>query len=83
MPYYEMIPLRIKGVRQPLDQVKKLGILVDGDENGYLLQIFSKYMVGPLFYEFIQREKHDGFGEGNFQALFDSIEADQRTRGVL
>ncbi len=81
--YYDMIPLRVHNVKQPLDVVQKLGILVDGDEDGYLLQIFSKYMVGPLFYEFIQREKHDGFGEGNFQALFDSIETDQRRRGVI
>ncbi|MDK9698625.1 MAG: 4-hydroxyphenylpyruvate dioxygenase [bacterium] len=81
--YYDTIPNRVPGVRQPLDELKALGILVDGDPDGYLLQLFTKYMVGPLFYEFIQREKHDGFGEGNFQALFDSIEADQRRRGVL
>ncbi|MCX7834644.1 MAG: 4-hydroxyphenylpyruvate dioxygenase [bacterium] len=81
--YYEAIPKRVPNVKQPLDEIQRLHILVDGDEEGYLLQLFTKYMVGPLFYEFIQREKHDGFGEGNFQALFDSIEQDQRRRGVL
>lgn len=81
--YYDSIPTRVPNVKQPLDEIKRLHILVDGDEDGYLLQLFTKYMVGPLFYEFIQREKHDGFGEGNFQALFDSIEQDQKRRGVL
>ncbi len=81
--YYEFIPKRVQGVKQPMNKLQELGILVDGDDDGYLLQLFSKYMVGPLFYEFIQREKHDGFGEGNFQALFDSIEADQRKRGII
>lgn len=81
--YYELLPTRVPNIKQPLDEIKRLHILVDGDEEGYLLQLFTKYMVGPLFYEFIQREKHDGFGEGNFQALFDSIEQDQRRRGVL
>jgi len=57
--------------------------VVDGGETKILLQIFSKTVVGPIFFEFIQRKGDDGFGEGNFQALFESIEADQIARGVL
>ena len=56
---------------------------MDGEGEEYLLQIFSKTYVGPLFFEFIQRKKHLGFGEGNFQALFDAIERDQVERGYL
>ena len=58
-------------------------ILVDGDKSGYLLQIFTKNLVGPIFIELIQRENHQSFGEGNFQALFESIERDQIKRGRL
>ncbi len=58
-------------------------MLVDGDQDGYLLQIFSKNLIGPIFFEIIQRRGHDGFGNGNFQALFDAIERDQRKRGYL
>ena len=66
-----------------------MGILIDGEgvvEGGYtkvLLQIFSKTVIGPIFFEFIQRKGDEGFGEGNFQALFESIEEDQIRRGVL
>lgn len=81
--YYEMLPQRMPGVTEDIDQLKKLRILADGDEEGYLLQIFSKTVIGPIFYEIIQRKNHMGFGEGNFQALFDSIEEDQRRRGYL
>ncbi len=70
-------------VSEDINNLQKNGILVDGDSSGYLLQIFSKNAVGPIFYEIIQRKGHSGFGEGNFQALFDAIEADQRARGYL
>jgi 4-hydroxyphenylpyruvate dioxygenase len=73
----------VPGVREPMGPLKKLGILVDGDEKGYLLQIFSKNQVGPIFLEIIQRAGHEGFGDGNFQALFDAMEEDQRARGVI
>ncbi|MFK5282535.1 4-hydroxyphenylpyruvate dioxygenase, partial [Lacticaseibacillus paracasei] len=63
--------------------IKQHNLLVDGDEHGYLLQIFSKNVIGPIFFEFIQRRNHLGFGEGNFGALFRAIERDQERRGVL
>jgi len=85
--YYELLPGRIaRGgyrVTEDLGELQALGIQVDGDETGYLLQIFSEDQIGPLFYEIIQRRGNLGFGEGNFQALYDSIELDQRRRGVL
>lgn len=81
--YYEMIPNRVPGVQENRDQLQKNAILVDGDEHGYLLQIFTKNIVGPIFFEVIQRKGHDGFGDGNFQALFDAIERDQIERGYL
>jgi 4-hydroxyphenylpyruvate dioxygenase len=81
--YYETIPRRVPNVSEDIDALQKLKILVDGDHDGYLLQIFTKNMIGPIFYEVIQRKGHQGFGEGNFQALFDSIEEDQRRRGYL
>jgi 4-hydroxyphenylpyruvate dioxygenase len=56
---------------------------VDGDDEGYLLQIFTKNMIGPIFFEIIQRRNHSGFGDGNFQALFEAIERDQKRRGYL
>ena len=81
--YYEALPKRMPNVTEDLDLLQDLKILADGDEKGYLLQIFTKNLVGPIFIEIIQRKNHDGFGEGNFQALFDSIEEDQRRRGYL
>lgn len=81
--YYEYAFKRVPGLRQDKKRVQDLNILVDGDEDGYLLQIFTKNVVGPIFFEFIQRENHLSFGEGNFQALFESIERDQIKRGVL
>ncbi|GLH72978.1 4-hydroxyphenylpyruvate dioxygenase [Geothrix limicola] len=85
--YYELLPGRItKGgysVREDLATVKDLGVQIDGDESGYLLQIFTEDQIGPLFFEIIQRRGNMGFGEGNFQALYDSIELDQKKRGVL
>lgn len=81
--YYKMLKERLPMVSEDINNLQKNGILVDGDSSGYLLQIFSKNAVGPIFYEIIQRKGHSGFGEGNFQALFDAIEADQRARGYL
>jgi 4-hydroxyphenylpyruvate dioxygenase len=87
--YYDRSLKRVKGHQEPLDELKKNGILIDGEGvvNGgmtrILLQIFSKTVIGPIFFEFIQRKGDEGFGEGNFKALFESIEEDQIQRGVL
>lgn len=81
--YYEMLNDRVPNVTEDLDRLEKNAILVDGDQHGYLLQIFTKNNIGPIFYELIQRKGHDGFGDGNFQALFDAIERDQKERGYL
>ena len=66
-----------------MDSLQNLRILADGTPDGYLLQIFTQTVIGPIFFEIIDRKGDDGFGEGNFQALFDSIEEDQRRRGYL
>ncbi len=87
--YYERSHERVKGHDEPIEHMKKHGILIDGEgvvdggETRILLQIFSKTVIGPIFFEFIQRKGDDGFGEGNFKALFESIEEDQIRRGVL
>jgi 4-hydroxyphenylpyruvate dioxygenase len=81
--YYEKINARVPNVTEDIETLKELKILVDGDDGGYLLQIFTQTVIGPIFYEIIERKGHQGFGEGNFQALFDSIEEDQRRRGYL
>ena len=85
--YYEMLETRLPGHGQPVPELQARGILLDGStENGtprLLLQIFSQTHLGPVFFEFIQRKGDDGFGEGNFKALFQSIERDQIKRGVL
>ena len=85
--YYKMLEERLPGHGEPLDELQPRGILLDGSTgNGaprLLLQIFSETMIGPVFFEFIQRKKDDGFGEGNFKALFESIERDQVERGVI
>ncbi len=81
--YYDVIEDRIPQLEENLDDLRELKILVDGDEEGYLLQIFTKNLIGPIFFEIIERKNHSGFGEGNFQALFDAIERDQAARGVL
>ncbi len=85
--YYEMIDERLPGHGEPVDELKSRGILLDGatdnDDPRLLLQIFSNKMVGPMFFEFIERKKDEGFGEGNFTALFESIERDQIARGVI
>ena len=85
--YYEMLEERLPGHGEPAGELQKRGILLDGStEDGdprLLLQIFSDTMLGPVFFEFIQRKKDDGFGEGNFKALFESIERDQIARGIV
>ena len=85
--YYEMLEERLPGHGEPIMDLKPRGILLDGstenDDPRLLLQIFSETMIGPVFFEFIQRKKDEGFGEGNFTALFESIERDQLSRGVL
>lgn len=81
--YYAQLKDRLPQVTEDLNRLEKNAILVDGDHDGYLLQIFTKNVIGPVFYEVIQRKGHQGFGEGNFQALFDAIEADQKARGYL
>jgi 4-hydroxyphenylpyruvate dioxygenase len=89
MSYYEQSFARVQGHEEPIDRLAQHGILIDGEgvvdggETRILLQIFSKTVIGPIFFEFIQRKGDDGFGEGNFKALFESIEADQVARGVL
>lgn len=81
--YYAQVFDRVPGVREDPERIKKHQVLVDGDEEGYLLQIFTRNLIGPIFIEMIQRENHFAFGEGNFGALFRSIERDQERRGAL
>ena len=85
--YYDMLEERLPGHGEPVDALQSRGILLDGStEDGdprLLLQIFSQTMIGPVFFEFIQRKKDEGFGEGNFTALFKSMERDQMRRGAL
>ena len=85
--YYDMLEERLPGHGEPVDALQSRGILLDGStQDGdprLLLQIFSQTMIGPVFFEFIERKKDEGFGEGNFTALFKSIERDQIERGAL
>ncbi|MEM6414004.1 MAG: 4-hydroxyphenylpyruvate dioxygenase [Pseudomonadota bacterium] len=85
--YYEMLEERLPGHGQPVEALQSRGILLDGTTDGgsprLLLQIFAEPQVGPVFFEFIQRKGDDGFGEGNFKALFESLERDQIRRGAL
>jgi 4-hydroxyphenylpyruvate dioxygenase len=82
--YYERIDNRLKGHGEDVERMKRNRILIDGgSEQGLLLQIFTQNAIGPIFFEIIQRKGNEGFGEGNFRALFESIEADQIKRGVL
>ncbi|ALS97606.1 4-hydroxyphenylpyruvate dioxygenase [Lacimicrobium alkaliphilum] len=85
--YYQMLEERLPGHGEPVDELQSRGILLDGTTEGgqprLLLQIFSETMLGPVFFEFIQRKEDEGFGEGNFKALFESIERDQVNRGVV
>jgi 4-hydroxyphenylpyruvate dioxygenase len=82
-----MLEQRLPGHGEPMDDLQTRGILLDGstvqDDPRLLLQIFSGTLIGPVFLEFIQRKKDDGFGEGNFKALFESIERDQLNRGAI
>jgi len=97
--YYEMLDKRLPGHGQDVDRLRRRGILIDGapgglepggsqgdgtaGSGGILLQIFTQTVIGPIFFEIIQRRGDEGFGEGNFRALFESIEADQVKRGVI
>lgn len=85
--YYEMLDERLPGHGEQVNELQMRGILVDGStkngEKRLLLQIFSQTLLGPVFFEFIQRKRAEGFGEGNFKALFESLERDQLRRGVL
>jgi len=81
--YYELVDKRIPGHGQDVAALKARKVLVDGKAGELLLQIFSENQLGPIFFEFIQRKGDQGFGEGNFKALFESIELDQMRRGVL
>jgi 4-hydroxyphenylpyruvate dioxygenase len=85
--YYEMLEERLPGHGQPVGDLQTRGILVDGSVEGgrprLLLQIFSQAVFGPVFFEFIQRKGDEGFGEGNFKALFESLERDQLRRGAI
>lgn len=81
--YYAEVFDRVPNVSEDRVKLRKHQVLIDGDEKGYLLQIFTKNVVGPIFIELIQRKNHLSFGEGNFGALFRSIERDQEKRGVI
>ena len=85
--YYEMLEQRLPGHGEPVGELRSRGILLDGStvdgDPRLLLQIFSETVIGPVFFEFIQRKRDEGFGEGNFTALFESIERDQLKRGVI
>ena len=81
--YYELVDQRIPGHGESVEALHRRQILIDGKKDAILLQIFSENQLGPIFFEFIQRKGDDGFGNGNFKALFESIELDQMRRGVL
>ncbi|HEX7115744.1 MAG TPA: 4-hydroxyphenylpyruvate dioxygenase [Steroidobacter sp.] len=84
--YYEAVDARVPGHGENLEELRRRRILIDGNPRkgeGLLLQIFTRNVVGPIFFEIIQRKGNEGFGEGNFKALFESIELDQMRRGVL
>lgn len=83
--YYEKVDQRVAGHGEPLDVLRDLSLLIDGapGDDGILLQIFTNTVIGPIFFEIIQRKGNQGFGEGNFKALFESIEEDQLRRGVI
>ncbi|HUN88039.1 MAG TPA: 4-hydroxyphenylpyruvate dioxygenase [Terriglobales bacterium] len=83
--YYEVLRDRVGALEEPIEEIKRLGILVDRDQEGYLLQIFSKPVEDrpTVFYEIIQRKGSRGFGKGNFKALFEALELEQAKRGNL
>ena len=83
--YYDDVPERIGEIKEDLEDLRRLGILVDRDDEGYMLQIFTK-PIGDrptVFFEVIERHGARGFGEGNFKALFEAIEREQELRGNL
>jgi 4-hydroxyphenylpyruvate dioxygenase len=81
--YYDLIDKRIPDHGEDVARLKELRVLIDGQKDDLLLQIFTQNAIGPIFFEIIQRKGNQGFGEGNFKALFESIELDQIRRGVL
>jgi len=81
--YYELVEKRIPDHGEDIGELRRHRILIDGKPGDLLLQIFSENQLGPVFFEFIERKGNEGFGEGNFKALFESIELDQMRRGVL
>ena len=81
--YYEAVDERLPGHGEDVERLAGKGILIDGSDDGILLQIFTRTVIGPIFFEIIQRKGDEGFGEGNFQALFESMEQDQIERGKL
>jgi len=81
--YYEMLEERVPGHGANVEEIRKRGILLDGAKGRFLLQIFTETLIGPIFFEIIERRGDDGFGQGNFRALFVSMERDQLRRGVL
>jgi 4-hydroxyphenylpyruvate dioxygenase len=83
--YYEALPTRLPGHKEDTDRLRRNRILIDGApaKDEMLLQIFTRTLIGPIFFEIIQRKGNEGFGEGNFRALFESIELDQMRRGVV
>jgi 4-hydroxyphenylpyruvate dioxygenase len=82
--YYEGVEARVEGHGETLEELASRRILIDGNaRDGILLQIFTRNVIGPIFFEIIQRKGNEGFGEGNFRALFESIELDQERRGVI
>ncbi|RZL33166.1 MAG: 4-hydroxyphenylpyruvate dioxygenase, partial [Rubrivivax sp.] len=86
--YFDLIDKRLPGHGENVAELRRLRILIDGAthmgvDDELLLQIFTKEVIGPIFFELIQRKGNEGFGEGNFKALFESIELDQIRRGVL
>jgi 4-hydroxyphenylpyruvate dioxygenase len=84
--YFDMIDQRLPGHGHSVEEMRRRRILIDGAPEtggGLLLQIFTENMIGPIFFEIIQRKGNEGFGEGNFQALFESLELDQIRRGVI
>jgi 4-hydroxyphenylpyruvate dioxygenase len=82
--YYELVDKRVPNHGEDIERLRRNRILIDGGvDEGILLQIFTENMFGPIFFEIIQRKGNQGFGNGNFQALFESIELDQIRRGVL
>jgi len=81
--YYEFLDERVPGHGQQIGELQKRGILLDGANGRFLLQIFTQTLIGPIFFEIIDRRGDDGFGQGNFRALFVSMERDQIRRGIL